>query len=87
MSQMTGKKETSGKTDKRTGPSTEKGGLKDLFARLADFLTNPDRYEPAKHYMRGPGPATLRSQAEQDAAANVPEGSGDERKAANGSGR
>lgn len=81
MSQMSDRKE------KRTGSSTQKGGLKDLFARLTDFLTNPDRYEPAKYYMRGPGPATLRFRAEQETAENSPDGSGDERKAANGSSR
>lgn len=36
-----------------------------LLGRLADWLrrVGRDRYQPEQHYMRGPGPATLRRQA------------------------
>jgi len=46
------------------GKSATTSGLKALLAKWLRGIGR-DHYKPERHYMRGPGPATLRLQAKE----------------------
>jgi hypothetical protein len=51
------------RTSQTSGPRGPGKAPRSLWSRLLRpfrGLIGRDRYEPAKHYMRGPGPASLR---------------------------
>ena len=54
-----------------SGPRGPKSARKSIWRGLMKFwhgLIGRDRYEPAKYYMRGPGPASQRRANEGDSA-------------------
>jgi hypothetical protein len=53
------------KTGQR-GPERAPGRFWSRLVRAISGLLKRQRYEPARHYMRGPGPASSRSKQKKD---------------------